>query len=100
MLDSKNLNPGDKYIIYSTENVDGSTLSDYGATSNIYGDWPKLLRLHIVSIDESNKITYLDSDVKWYDNDYYIKDGMKKTAEGYPDLDTYRSLVSSAYSIF
>ena len=100
LLDSKNLNPGDKYIIYSTENVDGSTLSDYGATSNIYGDWPKLLRLHIVSIDESNKITYLDSDVKWYDNDYYIKDGMKKTPEGYPDLDAYRSLVSSAYSIF
>ena len=53
----------------------------------------------MVSIEESGKITYLDSSTKWYkDNHFYISNS-KKIVDT-PDLDSYRTMVSSAYSIF
>jgi hypothetical protein len=90
---------GDKYIIYS-ENLhqDHDYLSDYGNISHQQGSFPKLVKIRVVSIEDSGKIIYLDSTTKWYDNNYYInrteQDGVG------PDIDSYRSLISSAYSIF
>lgn len=91
------LNPGDKYIIYSSD-IEGSkdTLSDYGA--NGHNILPRLLKIHVVAIEESGKINYLDSSVKWYDNGYYISQN-KIGSEG-TDIDEYRDLVTSNYSIF
>ena len=104
---NSNLNPGDKYIIYEESSADNSTLfqnkntlSDYGNEQHSHNTWPKLVKIHVVSIEDSGKIVTLDSSVKWYDNDYYIAALNKSAATGKPDIDSYRSLVSSAYSIF
>lgn len=99
---SKNMNSGDKYIIYSDDlNADNTKhLSDYGNLSHRHGMFPKLVKIHIVSIEESGKIVHLDSNTKWYDNNYYISADGQKNSEGKLDIDSYRTLVSSAYSIF
>ena len=99
---TKDMTSGDKYIIYSDE-LDSTGnheyLSDYGNTSHQHKRFPKLVKIHVVSIEESGKITYLDSSTKWYkDNHFYISNSKKIVDK--PDLDSYRTMVSSAYSIF
>lgn len=99
---TKDMTSGDKYIIYSDE-LDSignhEYLSDYGNTSHQHKRFPKLVKIHVVSIEESGKITYLDSSTKWYkDNHFYISNSKKIVDK--PDLDSYRTMVSSAYSIF
>lgn len=112
ILYQKTLNPGDKYIIYTEDQnainrENSKTITDIGNTSHIPGTLPRLMRLHVVSIEDSGKITYLDTSVKWYNKggqlDYFIQssdNGNYNNAVGKVDLDSYRSLVSSAYSIF
>ena len=107
ILYNRSLNPGDKYIIYNkvSGNVEdsGNTITDVGNTSHIFGEFPKLLKVHVVAIEDTGKINFLDSSVKWYDKyqkDYFIQSLKEDKATGNPDLDSYRSLVSSAYSIF
>lgn len=110
---SKNMNSGDQYIIYS-EGLKTDYLSDYGNTDYIHDNFPKLVKIHVVSVEESGKIVYLDSTTKWYDNisykengdieksgkDYYINVNPIKTNDGKIDIDAYRTLVNSAYSTF
>lgn len=108
------MNPGDKYLIYGDDISSGEkTLSDYGNTQHIHNKWPKLLKIHVVSIEDSGKITYLDSYTQWYDNlektensdsevskgDYYIKKGTVASSQN-EDLDEYRNKLKSNYSIF
>ena len=96
------MHSGDKYIIYSN-NIDGAkqSLSDYGNNSYNHGTFPKFVKIHVVSIEDSGKIVYLDSSTKWYDNNYYIKyDSGLKMEEYNDDIDSHRDLVSSAYSVF
>ena len=112
ILYQKTLNPGDKYIIYTEDQnainrENSKTITDIGNTSHIPGTLPRLMRLHVVSIEDSGKITYLDTSVKWYNKggqlDYFIQssdNGNYNNAVGKVDIDSYRSLVSSAYSIF
>lgn len=99
---TKDMTSGDKYIIYSAELDSAGNheyLSDYGNTSHQHERFPKLVKIHVVSIEESGKITYLDSSTKWYkENDFYIQNSKKIVDK--PDLDSYRTMVSSAYSIF
>ena len=100
-----NMNPGDKYIIYTQQNNgsisdNGNYLSDYGNETHTHNYWPKLTKIHVVSIEESGKIIYLDSSVKWYDDIHYYIQSQVRNSEGKPDIDSYRSLVNSAYSIF
>ena len=100
-----NMNPGDKYIIYTQLNNgdikdNKDYLSDYGNTLHTHNYWPKLTKIHVVSIEESGKIIYLDSSTKWYDDIHYYIQSQTNNANGKPDIDSYRSLVSSAYSIF
>lgn len=104
---NKNMNPGDKYIIYEEgEAEDGmlrgnfSKLSDAGNSNHKHGEWPKLVKVSVVSIEDTGKIVNLNSSIKWYDDDYYITNLTKTTGSDKPDIDSYRSLVSSAYSIF
>lgn len=102
LLDKK-LNPGDKFIVYTIDDAlqhNSQKLSDYGDESHTIGSIPRLLRLHLVSIDDENKITYLDSTLKWYDNNYIIPKLEENSSTGFPDIDSYRSLVSSAYNVF
>lgn len=99
---TKDMTSGDKYIIYSAELDSAGNheyLSDYGNTSHQHERFPKLVKIHVVSIEESGKITYLDSSTKWYkENDFYIQNSKKIVDK--PDLDSYRTMVSSAYSVF
>ena len=102
LYETKDMTSGDKYIIYSAELDSAGNheyLSDYGNTSHQHERFPKLVKIHVVSIEESGKITYLDSSTKWYkENDFYIQNSKKIVDK--PDLDSYRTMVSSAYSIF
>ena len=116
LVETKKLNPGDKYIIYTNQNgaIHGNTngdnnsslLSDYGTRK--HDSLPKVVKLHVVSIEDSGKITYLDTTTKWYgksskdskEDSYYVKEGAVKVSGGKTDLDSYRNLVDSEWSIF
>lgn len=129
VLIDNNLNPGDKYIIYVSQTdmleKNYTYLSDLGNTDHIHGGFPKIVKLHIVSIEDSGKITYLDSSVRWYDKikhtssgintsqsvtkdnigeksnlDFYINIAQDTQGSNQPDIDSYRNLLSSGYSIF
>lgn len=129
VLIDNNLNPGDKYIIYVSQTdmleKNYTYLSDLGNTDHTHGGFPKIVKLHIVSIEDSGKITYLDSSVRWYDKikhtssgintqqsitkenigeksnlDFYINIAQDTQGSNQPDIDSYRNLLSSGYSIF
>lgn len=93
---ANNMNPGDKYIISST-GLD-PTISDYGNKNHIYGGFPKLTKIHVIAIEDSGKINYLDNTVKWYNNDFFLYGDTLSVDNA--DLDSYRSKISSYYSIF
>jgi hypothetical protein len=96
------MTPGDKYIIYSSDlkqTNNNQYLSDYGNKIHEHGEFPKLAKIHVVSIEESGKIVYLDSTTKWYDNNYYLNADLEVSG-GLKDIDSYRTMVSSAYSVF
>lgn len=118
--------PGDKFKIYfGNRNPDTENLTDYGSTTHIYGADPKYLRIHVVSIDEDNNLTFLDEGLKWFKtgwtgsgNDVATPstDPNKKESKAYiigqyadtttetggqkVNLDSYRDLVSTPYNIF
>lgn len=115
LIDSKKLNPGDKYIIYTDSNSlkgNKDKLSDFHINA-VHKELPSYVKLHVVSIDDSGKITYLDTTTKWYDIDvgtaekpdnrkYYIHTRSKDiTNPNSPvDIDSYRNLLQSGWSIF
>lgn len=98
------LNPGDKFIVYDTNNTlyqNENTITDIGNKSHIYGTFPKLLRIHVIAIEDSGKINFLDSTVRWYnDRDYFIRTSKNDNGKQVPDIDSYRTLLSSGYSVF
>ena len=102
------LNPGDKFIIYDKNNNihRQEHITDLSNTSHVYGAFPKWLRIHVVAIEDSGKINYLDSTLRWYDVNnvsggytYFVNE-VKDTATGEVDIDAYRNKLSSGYSIF
>lgn len=117
VLITSKLNPGDKYIIYNTSQQKGKDDKDH---NNIFNNKEWLsnynhsgrghVALHVVSISDDGKIEYLDTTTKWYTlkdseglekpEQYFISD--KKIAETAldQDLDEYRSLICSNWSIF
>lgn len=93
------LNPGDKFIVHSGDihnNI--SRISDYGNKSHIIGTFPKQFKINVVAIEDSGKINYLNSDLKWY-NDFYINQESTSNSNK-PDIDSYRNILSSGYSVF
>lgn len=102
ILCSKDLNPGDKFIVYSDNLEDSNTvITDYGNTSETLYTFPKEMRISLVAIEDNGKINYLDSTLKWYgsgNNTYYINKGAENGNK--PDLDSYRNLLNSGYSVF
>lgn len=102
ILCSKDLNPGDKFIVYSNNLGDSNTvITDYGNTSKTLYTFPKEIRISLVAIEDSGKINYLDSTLKWYgsgNNTYYINKSANNVNK--PDLDSYRNLLNSGYSVF
>lgn len=93
------LNPGDKFIVHSGDIHDNiSRISDYGNKSHIIGAFPKQFKINVVAIEDSGKINYLNSDLKWYD-DFYINQESTSDSNK-PDIDSYRNILSSGYSVF
>lgn len=97
ILFSDDMHSGDQYIVYA-ENLNKQYISDYGNSDHVKGTFPKFIKINIVSVEDSGKIVYLDSSIKWYNNNYYINEQQSETID--KDIDSYRSLVSSAYNTF
>lgn len=101
------LNPGDKYTIYSTNNGisnNADCISDVGNPLHQIDTVPRNVTIHVVSIGEDGKIVYLDDSLKWNDASgrpphYYIKE-CSGSSSVETDIDSYRTLVSSAYNVF
>lgn len=93
------LNPGDKFIVHSGDIHDNILrISDYGNKSHIVGAFPKQFKINVVAIEDSGKINYLNNDLKWYD-DFYINQESTNNSNK-PDIDSYRNILSSGYSVF
>lgn len=93
------LNPGDKFIVHSGDiHNNMPRISDYGNKSHIIGAFPKQFKINVVAIEDSGKINYLNNDLKWY-NDFYINQESTNNSDK-PDIDSYRNLLSSGYSVF
>ena len=109
ILYQNKLNPGDKFVIYDTNNqiLSETHITDIGNTSHTYGSFPKWLKIHVIAIEDSGKINYLDSSIKWYKSgnltssyDYFIRTSTEKNGTKKPDIDSYRNLLSSGYSVY
>ena len=105
ILRDDKLNPGDKFIITANNGIYEEALENLKIGNEIKKD--PILTLNIVSIEDSGKITYLNSDVLRYDKihggttyNYHIlgSDGDQEQLK--KDIDAYRSAVSSGYSVF
>lgn len=111
ILYQNKLNPGDKFIIYDKNKqiLQETHITDIGNTSHTYGSFPKWLKIHVIAIEDSGKITYLDSSMKWYKSfsdsdpekptDYFIRTS-KEEGSNKPDIDSYRNLLNSGYSVY
>ena len=118
---NKNIGPGDKFIISWGEagKQNKDYISNFGNTSQSFAEgesyWPKLVKLHIVSIQDDGKLIYLDNDVQWYPTD--IKDSNSNSDNAFPisteeflnedgvmkdlhNLDEYRHALNCQYSVF
>lgn len=93
------LNPGDKFIVHSGDLEDNKNLlSDYGNEDHTFGSFPKQYKVNVVAIEDSGKINYLNSDLKWYGNYYINAESTNNT--GKPDIDSYRNILNSGYCVF
>lgn len=116
---NKNIGPGDKFIIsWGEAGLNNKNfISNFGNKTYSFAEgesyWPKLVKLHIVSIQDDGKLIYLDNDVQWYPTD--IKDSNSDNAfpistEEFLDengamkdlhnLDEYRHALNCQYSVF
>ena len=116
---NKNIGPGDKFIIsWGEAGLNNKNfISNFGNKTCSFAEgesyWPKLVKLHIVSIQDDGKLIYLDNDVQWYPTDikdsnsdnafpisteeFLNKDGTMKDLH---NLDEYRHALNCQYSVF
>ena len=126
---NKNIGPGDKFIIsWGQAGLNNKNfISNFGNTLQSFAEgesyWPKLVKVHIVSIQDDGKLIYLDNDVQWYptnikniNKDEYekedsdINNSFPISAEEFLDkngtmkdlhnLDEYRHALNCQYSVF
>ena len=118
---NKNIGPGDKFIIsWGQAGLNNKNfISNFGNKTCSFAEgesyWPKLVKLHIVSIQDDGKLIYLDNDVQWYPTD--IKDSNSNSDNAFPisteefldkdgimkdlhNLDEYRHALNCQYSVF
>lgn len=106
LLKNDNLNPGDKFLICADEQIYKEKLSDL-LQNDEFVEHP-VLALNVVSIEDSGKIVYLNSDIKQYIKEHdgitYQYHILGEMTESKPqesiDIDKYRNVLSSGYSIF
>ena len=126
---NKNIGPGDKFIIsWGQAGLNNKNfISNFGNTLQSFAEgesyWPKLVKVHIVSIQDDGKLIYLDNDVQWYptntkniDEEQYenpksdINNSFPISTEEFLDkdgtmkdlhnLDEYRHALNCQYSVF
>ena len=98
LIDNRNTNPGDKYVIFSEQA--SANFEKFGELENS----KKYLKLSVVSIDDSGKITYLDTDTHYYqyDGNNVVYDHFisPKMIQHGTDIDEYRNMLQSGWNIF
>ena len=106
LLKQDNLNPGDKFIITSGDDIYEEAIKDMYIDNTIKEN--PIIALNIVSIEDSGKIVYLNSDVRQYKTtigDKTYKYNILGSSNTDPssikkDIDSYRNTISSGYSVF
>ena len=108
ILRNDSLNPGDKFLISSNdsiyqEHLENLQVTKDGNTSLV--EHP-VIAINVVSIEDSGKIVYLNSDLRQYskkieENTYtYHVLGEKQSNTTKVDIDSYRNVLSSGYNVF
>ena len=129
LLKNDNLNPGDKFLVCAGKEIYNERLADLyvdenseDADSTFRPISNPVIALNIVSIEDSGKIVYLNSDLLQYDvpNSWTVtnEDGSSETKNAMfkyhilggmipgesqmakEDIDSYRNTLSSGYSVF
>jgi hypothetical protein len=113
LLKQDPLNPGDKFIVYANDTICDENLKDlFKKTNGVYEEIDNpVLALNIVSIEDSGKISYLNSSVSNYEFDgernktkekfrYHIHGKANSNSDITSDIDSYRNVLSSGYSVF
>lgn len=111
LLKDDKLNPGDKFIISSNDQIYNQPLQDLlvkDSEGNYNPIENPIIALNVVSIEDSGKIVYLNSDILQYektlkgvDYKYHILGADEgKNQVTTKDIDSYRNVVSSGYSVF
>lgn len=102
LLKDDKLNPGDKFIVQASKSLYNEALLDLYKNGQMVEN--PMLALHIVSIEDSGKIIYLNSEVRTYKNnnaEYHILGSDLSSAENSKqDIDAYRNVLSSGYNVF
>lgn len=107
LLKNDNLNPGDKFIIQTDEKIYEERLLNLYKNNQLINN--PVLKISVVSIEESGKIIYLNSTLRQYEkliNDdtykYHIlgSNDVNNNEINKPDIDDYRNVLSSGYNIF
>lgn len=98
------LNPGDKFIVYaSTGDVSGNINKLYDCLhDDANAITNKMVQLSIATITDEGKIVKLNN-LRRYDvagGKYIIPEMTRNSSTGIPDLESYRSVVSSPYNVF
>lgn len=130
LLKNDKLNPGDKFIVCAEKTIYNEKLADLWVDKDdkYYPDDSKnpkdfelvsnpIVALNVVSIEDSGKIVYLNNDIKQYEesNSYNLDGSDYSDTYKYhilgrmipgtnqlakKDLDNYRNILSSGYSVF
>lgn len=117
ILKNDKLNPGDKFIISSDQNIYGELLKDLQFKSDKDSEFSivpnPVISLNVVSIEDSGKVVYLDSSVRKYEHTLSNESGLLtykyqilgkgNSTDGQvaaDDIDSYRNTLSSGYSVF
>ena len=118
LLKEDSLNPGDKFLVYSDGSIFNENLKDlYIKDSNntLEPIANPILALNIVSIEDSGRIVYLNSDLRQYEvtkqinnqdttYSYHILGKHTSNESQFDsesvDIDNYRNVLSSGYNVF
>ena len=108
LLKNSNLNPGDKFIITAKndaeESITEEKLADLWENKDnefILKEHP-IIALNVVSIEDSGKIVYLNSTTRQYEFNNHKYHILEKNCDysQHINIDEYRNVLSSGYSVF
>ena len=108
LLKNSNLNPGDKFIITAKndaeESITEEKLADLWENKDnefILKEHP-IIALNEVSIEDSGKIVYLNSTTRQYEFNNHKYHILEKNCDysQHINIDEYRNVLSSGYSVF